>query len=286
MNRDYIHSFLVYLDLCIFCLILLSTTSYGAHYQYEACVPTNCGNGLNISFPFYAPGLQESYCGYPGFVLNCSKHGFPVLNLPENDYVVEHIFYRNRSLHVYNAAVLLRSDSKSCLPRIRNTSLAAARFDYVNVTGLRLFSNCTKQLPEELLRYKIGCDSSQDGKNWDVALYDKDENLRKAMEKCERNVVAPVGGYYGNEENDGMVNLGEILRRGFVLNWTASDCNTCEDSGGRCGFNETAYHFRCFCPDRPHSRSCKPGKLFLNMLIDTFSFLILRIRFIIYLAIF
>ncbi|KAL0424709.1 UNVERIFIED_CONTAM: LEAF RUST 10 DISEASE-RESISTANCE LOCUS RECEPTOR-LIKE PROTEIN KINASE-like 1.2 [Sesamum radiatum] len=164
---------------------------------------------------------QESYCGFPGFVLNCSRDGFPVLNLSGNDYMVENISYRNRSLHVLNAAVL-RSDGSSCLPRIRNTSLDSARFDYVNVTGLRLFSNCTTPLPEELLKYKVGCNSSEDGKNWDVALYDKDENLRKALETCDRNVVAPVEGYYVNERIDGMVNLGEELRTGICAELEAT----------------------------------------------------------------
>ncbi|KAK4430244.1 hypothetical protein Salat_1325100 [Sesamum alatum] len=176
ISKEYMHGFLESLGLCIFCLILFCRISCGAHYQYEACVPTNCSNGPNISFPFYVPDRQKSYCGYPGFVLYCSRDGFPVLRLPENDYVVEHIYYRNRSLHVYNAAVepVIRSAGSSCLPRISNTSLAAAAgFDYVNVTGLHLFSNCTKPLPVELLENKIGCNSSEDGKNWDVALYDR-----------------------------------------------------------------------------------------------------------------
>ncbi|XP_020549263.1 LEAF RUST 10 DISEASE-RESISTANCE LOCUS RECEPTOR-LIKE PROTEIN KINASE-like 1.2 isoform X4 [Sesamum indicum] len=268
MSKGYMHGFLESLGLSILGLILSCRISCGAHYQYEACVPTDCGNGLSISFPFYVPDRQESYCGYPGFVLNCSKDGFPVLNLPGNDYIVENISYRNRSLHVWNAAVL-RSDGSSCLPSIRNTSLDVAQFDYVNVTGLHLFSNCKKPLPEELLKYKIGCNSSEDGKNWDVALYDKDENLRKALETCDQNVVAPVEGFYMNEGNDGMVNLREVLRRGFALNWIASDCNTCEDSGGRCGFNATTFHFRCFCPDRPHSRSCKPERSRLTLILVT-----------------
>lgn len=258
MNKDNTYTFLISFDLCIFCVIILSKRSSGAHYQYEACAPTYCGSGPNISFPFYVPTRQESYCGYPGFALNCTDD-FPVLRLPENEYVVTDIFYQNRSFHIYNAAVL-RSDDSSCLPTIRNTTLPQALFDYVNVTDLHLFSNC-KNLSGELLRYNVGCDSYGDGNNGTLALYDIDENLRNAMEKCEENIVAPVEGD-GDEGNNGVVNVSKALRRGFVLNWTASDCGTCEDSGGRCGFNETSFHFKCFCPDRPHSRSCKPGKLF------------------------
>ncbi|KAL7090962.1 hypothetical protein ACP275_12G075700 [Erythranthe tilingii] len=264
VNTD---TFLISLYLCLFCVILLSKRSRAAHFQYEACLPTtNCGGGPNISFPFYIPGRQESYCGYPGFALNCSESGFPVLALSENEYVVEDIFYRNRSLHVYNAAVS-RSGGSSCLPRIRNTTLPPSQFSYVSSTSaLRLFSNCREPLRGELSRFVVGCEGSEDEKIWELALNDNDtdeENQRSiAMEECGENVVAPVEsfGIIGNNNNNNgkMVNITEILRKGFLMNWIASDCNTCEDSGGRCGFNSSTFHFRCFCSDRPHSRSCKP----------------------------
>ncbi|GFP85374.1 probable serine/threonine-protein kinase at1g18390 [Phtheirospermum japonicum] len=180
-------------NLSIFFIILLSKTSSAAHYQYEACGPINCGAGPNISFPFYLPGRQESYCGFPGFVLNCSQDGFPILQLNENEYVVEQIFSQNRSFHVCNAAVL-GSVSNNCFRGIENTTLPLAQFNYVSTTGrLYLFSGCQSPLPEGLLRYNVSdCD------NWDLAIYDGDESLGNAMEICERNVVAPVGGYNGD----------------------------------------------------------------------------------------
>ncbi|CAA0809033.1 Probable serine/threonine-protein kinase [Striga hermonthica] len=245
----------------ISCIILLSKQSWAAHYQYEACGPINCGDGPNVSFPFYIPGRQESYCGYPGFELNCSREGLPVLQLPGNDYILDRIFYRNRSLHAYNSAVSMPESSICCL-RIENTTLPPARFDYVGARDLYLFSGCRRPVPEGLVRYSVdsGCGG---GHIWDLAIYEGDSNLGTALEACERNVVAPVGvggenGY--GEGTNGISNIPAMLRSGFVLNWTASDCNDCADSGGHCGFNATNFHFRCFCPDRPHSRSCKPDE--------------------------
>ncbi|KAL8035145.1 hypothetical protein ABFX02_12G077900 [Erythranthe guttata] len=229
--------------LCVFCNILLSKRSCGAYYEYDTCVPGNCGSGgPNISFPFYIPGRQESFCGYPGFALNCSENGSPVLRLPDqNEYVVEDIFYTNQSLRVYNALVPRSVAGSSCLPRIRNTTLPQSQFDYASSTSsLRLFSNCTKPLPEELLRYSISCDGSEDGKYWDLALYDRnddrDRNLTNiiAMEICQENVVTPVGLWNTNSNNE-MVNLEKVLRKGFLLNWIAGNCRTCQESGGRCG---------------------------------------------------
>nr|POF09365.1 abc transporter g family member 24 [Quercus suber] len=66
--------------------------------------------------------------------------------------------------------------------------------------------------------------------------------------ECKSSVVAPVEAYGGG--------IGESLRNGFVLKWKASNCSICEDSGGNCGFDSTMYHFKCFCPDRPHAWDC------------------------------
>ncbi|KAI3453054.1 hypothetical protein Pfo_009717 [Paulownia fortunei] len=248
------------LKLCVLCVILVSEGSSGADYRHEACVPRSCGYGPNISFPFYIPGQQESYCGYPGFALNCSSQGFPILHLPENDYVVEDIFYGNSSFRVYDAAV--SSSNLSSCPRIRNTTLPTAQFAYANnVTGLHLFSNCSDQLPGNLGPWglKVSCDSEEGINNWALAIYDKDFRLKDALENCARNVIAPVEGH-GYDGNNQSATLVEVFRRGFVLNWTASDCRSCVISGGRCGFNSTTYRLMCFCPDRPHSRQCNRSK--------------------------
>ncbi|KAK4484216.1 hypothetical protein RD792_011438 [Penstemon davidsonii] len=249
---------LIPLHISILCIIfLVSKKSSAAHYQYESClVPRNCTNGPAITFPFYITPLQESYCGFPGFGLNCTENGYPVLHFPENDFIIEDIFYHNRSLKVYNAAVL-GLNSSSCVPRIRNTTLPSAQFGLVRddqTRLLHLFSNCTEQFVNEgmLMNRVENCDVGD--RNWDLGFFDDDESLRGAIENCERNVFSPV------ERRVGDNNFVEVLRRGFMMNWIASDCHTCEESGGRCGFNETTYHFRCFCPDRPHSRSCKPEK--------------------------
>ncbi|KAL2538296.1 LEAF RUST 10 DISEASE-RESISTANCE LOCUS RECEPTOR-LIKE PROTEIN KINASE-like 2.1 [Forsythia ovata] len=149
------------------------------------------------------------------------------------------------------------SSNGSCLPQIRNTTLPPEKkFDYFNVSKLYLLSNCTKNLSEDLSRYKVKCvDESRD--SW-VAVFEWDENLKNALENCEEIVVAPVE-VLGDEGRNETGNYMEILRRGFVLNWTAIDCSICAESGGRCGFNESILHFKSFCPDRPHSSSCKPA---------------------------
>ncbi|KAH6822486.1 hypothetical protein C2S53_007813 [Perilla frutescens var. hirtella] len=248
-------------NIYIVCFILVSRSSLGADYRYEACRPRNCGKGPNISFPFYITGLQNSYCGYPGFMLNCS-HEFPVLQLPETQYIVNEISYEARSFRVYDSAVSSRHDSDNdCVPRIRNTSLPTPQFDFAdNVTMLRLFSNCSHDASlSENNRTSVVCDAEDRGGRI-LALYEGDENVANALKNCGSNSVAPVE----DDDGVGVAEMGksvvEILRRGFVIKWNASECSKCETSGGRCGFNETTYMFRCFCPHRPRYRSCRPEK--------------------------
>ncbi|KAG6412953.1 hypothetical protein SASPL_125648 [Salvia splendens] len=73
-------------------------------------------------------------------------------------------------------------------------------------------------------------------------MYDGNGNFGRALLTCEENVVARVG-LYGDGREDEVVDVAAILRRGFVMNWTASDCSECQESGGRCGFYETSFHF-------------------------------------------
>ncbi|KZV34583.1 hypothetical protein F511_23218 [Dorcoceras hygrometricum] len=173
----------IHLSLFIFCVIILSKRSSGADYRYEACFPVLCG-GVNISFPFYIQGRQETYCGYPGFALNCSLGFRPVLELPENEYVIQGISYTNRTLRVIDSAVL-SSKSGSCFPGIRNSTLfTRPQFNYVDETRLRLFGDCRETLTD-LSRYKIDCG------NWDLALYDDDRDgnsIRLALgdQRCFR----------------------------------------------------------------------------------------------------
>ncbi|KAK2968989.1 hypothetical protein RJ640_002254 [Escallonia rubra] len=241
--------FIVYIDLCIFAIFLLSQKASCIDPQYVACAPRYCG-GHNITYPFYIQGLQESYCGYPEFQLTCTNYTYPVLHIPDNDYIIQEINYTNRSLRVYNAAV--RSPHQSgCFPPVRNISLEPDKFGFGSVSNLTLLSNCSAQLPEELLKYRTGC---RGGGGWDLAVAANDTDLSDALGVCNTSTAAPVDLVDGDVGGD---KYEELLRRGFMLNWKAGDCSVCENSGGRCGFNSSSYHFKCFCPDRPHVWRCR-----------------------------
>ncbi|XP_044489874.1 LEAF RUST 10 DISEASE-RESISTANCE LOCUS RECEPTOR-LIKE PROTEIN KINASE-like 2.1 isoform X1 [Mangifera indica] len=253
---------------CFFILcILLKTVLAKLDPLYEACVPETCGDGQKITFPFYIRDKQVSSCGYPGFEVSCNSQGNPVLNLQNIDYLIHQIFYKDQILRLSNAAVVsaTNANSTSCIDlsshRIQNVSLPEDRFALLsNQTDLVLLYNCSSSLPDEFSKYKEGiCEDYENKTVGEVlALVDNDPNLENVSRgfRCGDRVVAPVDMYGGDSGGFG---IAEVLNKGFLLNWTASNCSVCEASGGKCGFNSSTYHFRCFCPDRPHGQMCDPG---------------------------
>nr|XP_027095478.1 LEAF RUST 10 DISEASE-RESISTANCE LOCUS RECEPTOR-LIKE PROTEIN KINASE-like 2.4 isoform X1 [Coffea arabica] len=243
------YSSVEFFNLCIFFFILLVEKSSAAHYQYEACVPKACGN-LSIKFPFHIRGLQESYCGHPGFELTCSNS--PAIHLTEDVYVIDNIQYENRTFRVHNEAV---SNVGGCLPQIRNIS-EDSQLGIVDTSRLHLLSNCNSKLPEVLSSYKVDYCDPFNREDLGLVMLGEDKNLNIALQECNTNVLAPVE--VDKNGGNGIVDYEGLLRKGFLLNWKVADCSECERSGGRCGFNETDDRMRCFCPDSPHLGNCKP----------------------------
>ncbi|GKV23584.1 hypothetical protein SLEP1_g33293 [Rubroshorea leprosula] len=83
--------------------------------------------------------------------------------------------------------------------------------------------------------------------------------MNYSLKSCQSFVNAPILGMGSNCNFTSLVktNYSEILKMGFLLNWTAHSCGNCESSGGRCGFDD--HQFICFCPDKPHSKTCNDG---------------------------
>ncbi|KAH7571126.1 hypothetical protein JRO89_XS05G0256600 [Xanthoceras sorbifolium] len=251
----------------IFIFFLLATiVSASVDPQYLACEPKTCGDGQNITFPFYIKDQQQPFCGYPGFELSCNYKGNPILSLPgsDNQYIIRHISYDNQSLRVSNAAIWDTNSSGGCdvVSSLQNLSLPIDRFELVgDKTEVFVLYNCNQSLSERLVSKKVDECSADDDGNGVVLAVDKDDpDLGLAREECNHTVVAPVEGHGdGGESTATMMMI--RLRRGFLMKWTASNCSVCQRSGGKCGFDTSTYHFKCFCPDRPHAWHCSdPGE--------------------------
>ncbi|KAI3696234.1 hypothetical protein L1987_79245 [Smallanthus sonchifolius] len=238
----------------LFSIFFLFNHSLCSDPWYESCVPKDCGDGLNITYPFFINGLQNSSCGYPGFALNCSN-GSSILRISGTNFIVNKINRTSRQIRLQNAAILTNR-AEICHSKIENLTLDQTRFsiDSATTTRLVLISNCSGSIDPDLERYRIpGC-----GNSTRFVVAAGDGNLRNLSDGCDGGggeiVEMPV------ELIGGMVdgrNYKEVVERGFLMTWQAADCGVCERSGGRCGFNMSAFQFICFCTDRPHKVSCK-----------------------------
>ncbi|OMP02729.1 hypothetical protein COLO4_10869 [Corchorus olitorius] len=217
-------------------------------------VPKSCGS-QSIKFPFFFQDEEQDFrCGYPGFNIFCRNNTDPILNLPDGDYIISNISYQTQSFHVSTAVPF--GSNAVCSHSINNISIPEDRLVLPpNQKQVIFLYNCnlTSQLSSGLSRYKINC-TGGDASNATWVLSDDDPLLKNASENCKGTVVAPVASHEGEKSVE------DRLNGGFVLNWIASNCSICEGTGGHCGFDYSTYHFKCFCPDRPHAWHCAPGK--------------------------
>ncbi|GKB99218.1 leaf rust 10 disease-resistance locus receptor-like protein kinase-like 2.1 protein isoform X1 [Tanacetum coccineum] len=204
---------------------------------YDDCAPQNCGDGMNVSFPFYIRVLQHSYCGYPGFELDCNSNGSSlIIQISGNNYSVEDINYEDQLLQLRNSPVT------TCPLAIKNLTIDNnnVNFKLRSWNVVFLMSCDLSQLPNKnLTRYRIGsCDQ--------LVMNEYDMNLGIAMEVCSQTVVAPVELEDYTTVVDGG-NYTEVMKRGFKLVWNLPTCSTCNQSGGRCGYSYFQHY--CFCPN-------------------------------------
>ncbi|KAI3915616.1 hypothetical protein MKX01_015441 [Papaver californicum] len=256
MLNEFFYSVLRYMMII---LVILLETVVGENITFRACEPKKCGANLTISYPFWINGEHESYCGHPDFQINCTHHKIPILHLSGEDYLISDISYANQSLSVTSAAAFY--DEPSCpIPR-RNFTVVGSPFSLSPYhIDLYFFYNCSL-VPSECFVYPITCanDSSKRLTSYATIIRKQEEYkiLNSSSEKCESLVGVTIDMEEGVSLNSSMTKqYSDLVKEGFVLTWNSSvsDCNECQRSGGRCGFENTK--FVCFCLDGSHQKIC------------------------------
>ncbi|XP_055825780.1 LEAF RUST 10 DISEASE-RESISTANCE LOCUS RECEPTOR-LIKE PROTEIN KINASE-like 1.2 isoform X2 [Solanum dulcamara] len=227
--------------------------------SYANCPNSTC-NGVDISYPFWRLDSYNAsvpqYCGYPGFGINCSKdQPHPIINLPGDAYYVKNIDYKSYSLTLVDKDVF----EVQC-PRARH-NLTLEKLPLKNsVSDLELtfYFNCTKplanSLPAECLKSNGNMSYFYVGGNQPAGL--------DWFGICEEKVVATVTEKRSFRNDDWIKGFGEAMGEGFVLDWrTALECGQCEESDGRCGYNNSTHNVLCYCRDGTVKvKQCKGNK--------------------------
>ncbi|KAF8037888.1 hypothetical protein BT93_B0659 [Corymbia citriodora subsp. variegata] len=229
-------------------LVVFASSVYRAvseDAQYVVCAPQKCGNGPNISYPFWISDVQESYCGYPNFEITCVEE-YPVLSFSDSEFFVKDIFYANHSFLLVNA--LEYEDSCGAPPHNISFEWTPFNLSSTNVDFF-FYYNCTLQPTG--FKYPVDC----------VCSFPRESIPRIGFVFCHSDLYSAISSCDSLNANISSLmamNYSEIMEMGFLLNWTAIDCSNCEGSEGRCGFENNT--FICFCQDGPHSHTCNDGK--------------------------
>ncbi|XAR55971.1 hypothetical protein NMG60_11036236 [Bertholletia excelsa] len=203
-----------------------------ADQYFETCRPQNCGNGPNISYPFWITNQQDPNCGYssPNFRVSCIGQS-PVIQVSSYQYILEYIFYDNSSFLL--ARTMALDFDNTCPIPLQNFSTDGTPFQYgPSYIDLFFFYNCSKSYDDAM--YQVDCASSNTTR-YSFGVFHKEfldfRNYSTGLCESWVNVpaeTAPLKQLLGMHFTD-------VLRGGFVLQWNDSSCSKCRTSGGRCG---------------------------------------------------
>ncbi|KAI5684311.1 hypothetical protein M9H77_05539 [Catharanthus roseus] len=237
----------------IFSLILLLIASltlihipksFCQDQRYVTCgQPFRCGRS-NFNYPFWG-GDRPSDCGYPGFNLSCQN----------NVAILAFESLRYRALSMNGQRVIVARDDlwdDLCPTPISDTIFNSSIFRYSSgYPNVTLSYGCSIPIPG-LTRplNQFDCQGTP-------SFYSINAIGNPAEAVCNRSISVPI-----NQDRTGNLgsssSLQEALKEGFGLEWEAnnSNCEECDRSGGRCGYNSSSNSFVCFCTDRPYDLTC------------------------------
>ncbi|KAI4331494.1 hypothetical protein MLD38_029680 [Melastoma candidum] len=233
----------------LFCLVFAIPHLVLSETRYVACASPTCG-GNQFLYPFWISGKQPSYCGEPAFKIYCEDDRPTLLISGKN-------FTAKKVLSYYDNSLLLVDDityREPCGLPLSNWNLDGTPFDVSPSNyDLYIFYNCTTQPP--LSPYPVTCATAPSLHSFAFLygeLVDKTDSVGNYG--CRSVIRAPVDISRSKSDVLRMTTI-DIVKIGFLANWTANNCSECGDSGGRCGFNDDN-KFACFCPDGVHPKTC------------------------------
>nr|XP_043633482.1 LEAF RUST 10 DISEASE-RESISTANCE LOCUS RECEPTOR-LIKE PROTEIN KINASE-like 1.3 [Erigeron canadensis] len=227
------------ITITLLALIMVARASSGLHESYENCAGSfSCGSISGFQYPFSKP-KDPSYCGYPGFELNCNGKNSPSIQINNMTYHILSIDEPSQILKI------IREDVKEsiCPHDFVNTTINHNLFDYsptyMNITFLY---GC----PDSLTPHGHPFSCHENGIDKVLVLPGE-----QGPGICNQSVIVPVPlmeiGSTGLLNSTG---LDQVLREGFEVRWKldTTGCIQCTQSNGRCYYNYDTNRTSCACP--------------------------------------
>ncbi|KAL1318500.1 hypothetical protein AAHE18_15G210400 [Arachis hypogaea] len=224
-----------------FSSLLLPTYSAGDVKGYTDCAPFTCGTFKNISYPFWNSN-QPDYCGHPRFKLDCQQDQVTI-NIKSQKFDVIDIDQNSQSLKI--ARFDLYNDP--CSRDNTNVSLDNDFFKFTSNDGnITLVYDCDPPSYWSDISFKyfgmFNC--SIYGGDPSAAYLVLMENLGVIFDMGCKFIIVPA------LAKDILSFNNYALNNGFEVGWSGVNetlCDSCKQSGGRCGHNASLNEFICFC---------------------------------------
>ncbi|KAF3677684.1 putative serine/threonine-protein kinase [Capsicum annuum] len=232
--------------------VTLANDTLSVYLNSSSCITQSCSNGVKISYPFWIPEKQPSYCGLPSYNVTCNKQK-PLLHISGDEFIIKEVFYTNNSILLAKADMF--DEDNSCPVPRHNFSIRGTPFSSgPNTADLFFFYDCTQ--PYESETYAVDCARNATHHSFAVFHTELLEHYNYSVESCQDPVYALV-------ETDSLdrllkMNYTQVLQKGFFLQWDGTNCRDCQNSGGRCGAQSN--EFVCICKDQTQPRTCFHGR--------------------------
>ncbi|XP_020998761.1 LEAF RUST 10 DISEASE-RESISTANCE LOCUS RECEPTOR-LIKE PROTEIN KINASE-like 1.2 isoform X1 [Arachis duranensis] len=240
-----------------FSSLLLPTYSAGGVKGYTDCAPFTCGTFKNISYPFWNSN-QPDYCGHPRFKLDCQQDQVTI-NIKSQKFDVIDIDQNSQSLKI--ARFDLYNDP--CSRDNTNVSLDNDFFKFTSNDGnITLVYDCDPPSYWSDISFKyfgmFNC--SIYGGDPSAAYLVLMENLGVIFDMGCKFIIVPA------LVKDILSFNNYALNNGFEVGWSGVNetlCDSCKQSGGRCGHNASLNEFICFCRNnqQPYGGICSNSSL-------------------------
>nr|CAB3477991.1 unnamed protein product [Digitaria exilis] len=246
-----------------------SPDSLPTTYDSSMCPESFLCGSVHVHYPFYlsngtryTANYTRYSCGYTDLEIFCQGEGptgIPIIRFRGDNYTVKNIFYEEKTIVLADSNVLGPVKCPVVSHEVSFDELWL-RLNPGSNDNLTFYFGCKSldRVPPGLDTYQIDCNGFKspfgDGPTFVFTPDDLDKAHEQELVMLCYNFSVPVSGEAlaaRNRTNITHGGYGEVLKQGFELVWlsnsTYDECLRCEQSGGKCAYNEYREFLGCLC---------------------------------------
>ncbi|KAH9620599.1 hypothetical protein KSS87_014595 [Heliosperma pusillum] len=226
--------------------------------EYDECKkPFQCGNTkVNLGYPFYDGQNRPSYCGYPGFQIDCGDSS-PEISMSSDTY---YVLGMNLTSDTVTVASQDYFTTNGVCPQ--NLNINSTLFKYASTNDIvTIFYGCPGNTAATAT--PLPCRNASNNNNNQMGYYTTQSSVVESLNTtCHTSVVLPILPQSSTNQNTPSGSIQDSFQGGFGLEWIAENklCNGCHGSGGLCGSNATLSKFTCYCSNGSFDSDCKGNR--------------------------